>query len=141
MTVRSNGTVTTVTVRLNFGFILHCDVSKSPNNLQIDWRPLPGGPIHIFHLTNMETGFCLETDADQGMPLAPFDTHIGYGTGRFKVGSSPWQTASVRWRFVDAGEPGKDTDELFIVIVSSAATYVISGRISGGNIQAHEDDP
>ena len=134
-------TVGSETVWLNFIFNLHCDVSKSPNILRIVWRPLPGGPIHIFQLTNMETGFCLETDADQGMPLASFDTHIGSGTGRFKVGSSPWQTASVRWRFVDAGEPGRDTDELFIEIVTNAATYIFSGRISGGNIQARGDDP
>jgi len=40
-----------VTVRLNFLFNLHCDVSKSPNILRIVWRPLPGGPIHIFDLT------------------------------------------------------------------------------------------
>jgi len=130
-----------VTVWLNFIFNLHCDVSKSPNILRIVWRPLPGGPIHIFDLTNMETGFCLETDADQGTPLASFDTHIGYGTGNFRVGSSPWQTASVRWRFVDAGEPGQDTDELFIEIVTSAETYILSGRISYGNIQARDDDP
>ena len=130
-----------VTVWLNFIFNLHCDVSKSPNILRIVWRPLPGGPIHIFDLTNMETGFCLETDADQGTPLASFDTHIGYGTGNFRVGSSPWQTASVRWRFVDAGEPGQDTDELFIEIVTSAETYILSGRISYGNIQARVDDP
>jgi len=130
-----------VTVRLNFLFNLHCDVSKSPNIMRIVWRPLPRGPIHIFELTNIEIGFCLETDADQGTPPASFDTHIGYGTGRFRVGISPWQTASVRWRFVDAGEPGQDTDELFIEIVTSAATYILSGRISDGHIQALDDDP
>jgi len=29
---------TTEKVRLNFGFELHCNVSKTPNNLQINWR-------------------------------------------------------------------------------------------------------
>jgi hypothetical protein len=130
-----------VEVRLNFGFELHCDASKTPNNLQINWRSLSGGPSYIFHLESMNSALCFETPADQGMPPAPFDTHVGSGTGRFKVGSSPWQTATIKWRFVDAGEPGAGTDELSIVIVVGSTTYTISGRITGGNIQAHPGDP
>jgi len=132
---------TTIEVRLNFGFELHCDVSKAPNNLEINWRPLSGGPIYIFHLDSMNSASCFETPADQGMPPAPFDTHVGSGTGRFKVGSSPWQPATIEWRFVDAGEPGAGTDELSIVIVVGPTTYTISGKITGGNIQAHPGDP
>jgi hypothetical protein len=130
-----------VEVRLNFGFELHCNVSKAPNNLQINWRPLSGGPTYIFHLESMGSALCFETPADQGMPPAPFDTHVGSGTGRFKVGNSPWQTATIEWRFVDAGEPGAGTDELSIVIVVGSTTYSISGKITGGNIQAHAGDP
>jgi hypothetical protein len=132
---------TTIEVRLNFGFELHCDASKAPNNLEIDWRPLSGGPTYIFHLDSMDSASCFETPADQGMPPAPFDTHIGSGTGRFKVGNSPWQTATIEWRFVDAGEPGAGTDELSIIIVVGSTTYSISGKITGGNIQAHSGDP
>jgi hypothetical protein len=132
---------TTIEVRLNFGFELHCDASKTPNNLQINWRPLSGGPSYIFHLESMDSASCSETPADQGMPPAPFDTHIGSGTGRFKVGSSPWQTATIEWRFVDDGEPGAGKDELSIVIVVGPTTYAISGKITGGNIQAHAGDP
>jgi hypothetical protein len=132
---------TTEKVRLNFGFELHCDASKAPNNLQINWRPLSGGLTYIFHLESMDSASCFETPADQGMPPAPFDTHIGSGTGRFKVGNSPWQTATIEWRFVDAGEPGAGTDELSIVIVVGSTTYSISGKITGGNIQAHAGDP
>jgi hypothetical protein len=132
---------TTEKVRLNFGFELHCDASKAPNNLQINWRRLSGGPTYIFHLESMDSASCFETPADQGMPPAPFDTHVGSGTGRFKVGNSPWQTATIEWRFVDAGEPGAGTDELSIVIVVGSTTYTISGKITGGNIQAHAGDP
>jgi hypothetical protein len=132
---------TTEKVRLNFGFELHCDASKAPNNLEINWRPLSGGPTYIFHLESMGSALCFETPADQGMPPAPFDTHVGSGTGRFKVGNSPWQTATIEWRFVDAGEPGAGTDELSIVIVVGSTTYTISGKITGGNIQAHAGDP
>jgi hypothetical protein len=132
---------TTEKVRLNFGFELHCDASKAPNNLQINWRPLSGGPTYIFHLESMGSALCFETPADQGMPPAPFDTHVGSGTGGFKVGNSPWQTATIEWRFVDAGEPGAGTDELSIVIVVGSTTYTISGKITGGNIQAHAGDP
>jgi hypothetical protein len=132
---------TTEKVRLNFGFELHCDASKAPNNLQINWRPLSGGPTYIFHLESMGSALCFETPADQGMPPAPFDTHVGSGTGRFKVGNSPWQPATIEWRFVDAGEPGAGTDELWIVIVVGSTTYSISGKITGGNIQAHSGDP
>jgi hypothetical protein len=128
-------------VRLNFGFELHCDASKVPNNLQINWRPLSGGPTYIFHLESMNSALCFETPADQGMPLAPFDTHVGSGTGRFKMGNSPWQPATISWRFVDAEEPGAGTDELSIVIVMGSTTYSISGKITGGNIQAHSGDP
>jgi hypothetical protein len=138
---RTPPAVIDVEVRLNFGFELHCDVSKAPNNLQINWRPLSGGPTYIFHLQSMGSALCFETPADQGMPPAPFDTHIGSGTGRFKVGNSPWQTATIEWRFVDAGEPGAGTDELSIVIVVGSTTYSISGKITGGNIQAHAGDP
>ncbi len=141
MNVRKNGQLLPVRVRLNFGFELHCDASKTPNNLQINWRPVSGGPSYIFHLENMETAACFETAADQEMPPAPFDTHIGSGTGRLKIGSSPWMPASVSWMFVDAGEPGIDTDELLIVIVAGTTIYTISGKISGGNIQAHAEDP
>jgi hypothetical protein len=130
-----------VEVRLNFGFELHCDASKAPNNLQINWRPLSGGPTYIFHLESMNSASCFETLADQDVPPAPFDTHVGSGTGRFKVGNSPWQTATIEWRFVDAGEPGAGTDELSIVIVVGSTTYSISGKITGGNIQAHAGDP
>jgi len=42
---------------------------------------------------------------------------------------------------VDAGEPGAGTDELWIAIVVGSTTYTISGRITGGNIQAHSGDP
>jgi hypothetical protein len=132
---------TTIEVRLNFGFELNCDASKAPNNLEINWRPLSGGPTYIFHLESMNSASCFETPADQGMPPAPFDTHVGSGTGRFKVGNSPWQPATIEWRFVDAGEPGAGTDELSIVIVVGSTTYSISGKIIGGNIQAHSGDP
>jgi hypothetical protein len=132
---------TTEKVRLNFGFELHCDASKAPNNLEINWRPLSGGLTYIFHLESMDSASCFETPADQGMPPAPFDTHVGSGTGRFKVGNSPWQPATIEWRFVDAGEPGAGTDELSIVIVVGSTTYSISGKITGGNIQAHAGDP
>jgi hypothetical protein len=132
---------TTEKVRLNFGFELHCDASKAPNNLEINWRPLSGGPTYIFHLESMNSASCFETLADQDVPPAPFDTHVGSGTGRFKVGNSPWQTATIEWRFVDAGEPGAGTDELSIVIVVGSTTYSISGKITGGNIQAHAGDP
>jgi len=132
---------TTIEVRLNFGFELHCDVSKTPNNLQINWRPLSGGPTHIFHLESMDFASCFETPANQDVPPAPFDTHVGSGTGRFKVGNSPWQTATIKWAFVDAGEPGAGTDFLVIAIVVGPTTYVIFGWITGGNIQAHAGDP
>jgi hypothetical protein len=132
---------TTIVVRLNFGFELHCDASKAPNNLQINWRPSSGGPSYIFHLESMSSALCFETPANQDVPPAPFDTHVGSGTGRFKVGSSPWQPATIRWRFVDAGEPGAGTDELSIIIVVGSTTYSISGKITGGNIQAHAGDP
>ena len=132
---------TTIEVRLNFGFELHCDVSKAPNNLEINWRPLSGGPTYIFHLESMDFALCFETPADQDVPPAPFDTHVGSGTGRFKVGNSPWQTATIKWAFVDAGEPGAGTDFLVIAIVVGPTTYVIFGWITGGNIQAHAGDP
>jgi hypothetical protein len=132
---------TNIKVRLNFGFELHCDASKAPNNLQINWRPLSGGPSYIFHLESMNSALCFETPANQDVPPAPFDTHVGSGTGRFKVGSSPWQPATIRWKFVDDGEPGAGTDELLIIIVVGSTTYAISGRITGGNIQAHAGDP
>jgi hypothetical protein len=57
------------------------------------------------------------------------------------VGNSPGQPATIEWRCVDAGEPGAGTDELSIVIIVGSTTYSISGKITGGNIQAHSGDP
>ncbi|GBC71834.1 hypothetical protein HRbin02_01622 [Candidatus Calditenuaceae archaeon HR02] len=130
---------TKVSATVNFGFEVHCNNEKEPNNLQINWRV--GGQTFIFHLTAMNYAACFETAADQGMPPAPFDTHVGSGEGRLKIGPSPWTPATIQWMFVDDGEPGVGKDIFHAVIIADSTSYVISGKISGGNMQAHPDDP
>ena len=126
-------------VRITRGFTIHCDIVLS-NNLEINW---PGNKWHIAKpLTSAE---CIDDPAVSPLPpAAPFDTFIGEGVGRLNgvLGSI------VRFTFVDAGEPGKHTDSATIRIWApgddpDTATPVleVSDLLSGGNIQAHYDQP
>ncbi|MEM0478564.1 MAG: right-handed parallel beta-helix repeat-containing protein [Candidatus Caldarchaeum sp.] len=115
-------------ITAHFGFELHCSIEKKPNNLEINWRN-GEGKTFIFHLMKMDSASCF------------FDMHRGSGEGRLKIGSNLWKPATIVWTFVDDGEPGAGKDFLNVEITIDSTSYVILGKIDGGNIQAHPDDP
>ena len=123
-------------VRVTRGLTLHCDLLLS-NNLQINWQGKK------FHMTeHMETVQCSDSpDIDQFPPAAPLDTLIGKGVGRFQNEYG----YSIEFTLVDAGDPGVN-DQMQILIFETADpdNVVLSVPLqvlSGGNLQAHYDQP
>jgi hypothetical protein len=111
------------------GFELHCDVTKTPNRLEINW-----GKGNKFHLEQVTSAVCRDTLSQTNKPFADFDTYIGEGTGRFNG-----QTGYVaRWTFTDSGEPGTG-DHAYIQIFNPDNTVVatLNGDLRNGNHQAH----
>lgn len=119
--------------RVTHGFELHCDATKGPNNLQINW-----GKGNKFHLESLTTASCSDDPAiTPTPPAAPLDTHKGEGTGRYNGVSG----ATAKWTFTDAGEPGKnDTATIEVKDASNTVVLSVSGSLKGGNHQAHSDD-
>lgn len=88
--------------RVTHGFQLHCDITVTPNNLQVDIH-LPDGGSSRFHLEELTYAFCWnDEDAEPGPPAASFDHYAGSGEGSLdgEVGYC------ADWIFTDEGEPG-----------------------------------
>jgi len=120
-------------MRVTHGFTLHCDDSKEPNNLQVNW-----GKGNKFHLESLDSAFCSDDpNIDEAPPVAGFDTYKGVGMGRYNGVSG----ATAKWIFTDAGEPGKNNDHAEITITDAGGNVVltVSGTLNSGNQQAHED--
>jgi len=123
-------------VRVTRGLTIHCDLLLS-NNLEINW----GG--NQFHMTeHMITVACTDSpDIIQAPPVAPLDTLIGVGTGRYNNVDG----FTVEFTLVDAGEPGT-FDKMAILIYETAnpgnvVLNVPLQFLTGGNLQAHYDQP
>ena len=120
-------------MRVTHGFTLHCNISKGPNNLEVNW-----GKGNKFHLESLDSAFCFDDPSiDEAPPVAGFDSYRGTGTGRYNGVSG----ATAEWFFTDAGEPGKNNDiaEITITDVGGNVVLVVSGTLNSGNQQAHED--
>ena len=79
---------------------------------------------------------CIDTAADEGQPRAGFDTIVGQGTGTLNGVSG----ATARFRFTDAGEPGRgDTATITIVAPDGTVVFELENEriLVGGNHQAH----
>ena len=122
--------------RVTRGLTIHCDLLLS-NNLEVNW----GG--NKFHMTeHLVTVACTDDPAiDQFPPAAPLDTLIGVGSGRYN-GTDGY---TIEFTLVDYGEPGS-SDQMGILIYETAnpanvALNVPLQLMSGGNLQAHFDQP
>ncbi len=117
------------------GFTIHCDITLS-NNLEINW---PGNKWHLDK--PLTSAICIDDPEFSPVPPdAPFDTFIGEGIGRLNGVDG----ALVRFRFVDTGERGGQTDRASIQVYDAAGVLVLDVPLSlltRGNIQAHEDQP
>jgi hypothetical protein len=123
-------------VRVTRGLTLHCDLLLS-NNLEVNWT---GNQFHMTeHLTTVQ---CSDSPLiDQFPPAAPLDTLIGVGTGRYN-GVDGY---TIEFTLVDYGEPGS-SDQMAILVYETAnpANVVLNVPLqvlSGGNLQAHYDQP
>lgn len=122
--------------RVTRGLTVHCDLLLS-NNLEVNW----GG--NKFHMTeHLVTVSCTDDPAIiEAPPEAPLDTLIGVGTGRYN-GNDGY---TIEFTMVDYGEPGRD-DQMRIYIYETAnpgnvVLNVPLQILSGGNLQAHYDQP
>ena len=126
------GRVTTGSMQATygFGFELHCDAKRNPNNLEVNW-----GNGSNFHLERLTTASCSDNPAIvPNPPAAGFDTYRGTGTGRYKGSSG----ATAEWTFTDAGEPGtNDTAKIVIKDAGGNTALSVSGNLTGGDNQAH----
>jgi hypothetical protein len=123
-------------VRVTRGLTIHCDLLLS-NNLEVNWG---GNRFHMTeHVTTVE---CSDSPfIIQAPPVAPLDTLIGVGTGRYNNQDG----YTIEFTLQDFGEPGTD-DRMAIKIFQTAnpANVVLNvplQKLSGGNLQAHFDQP
>jgi hypothetical protein len=121
--------------RVTRGLTIHCDLLLS-NNLEVNWG---GKQFHMTeHLTTVECSD--DPDILEDPPPAPLDTLIGVGTGRYN-GVDGY---TIEFTLVDYGEPGS-SDQMAIKIYNTATSVVVLNVplqvLSGGNLQAHYDQP
>jgi len=123
--------------RISRGLTIHCDLKLS-NNLEVNW-----GKSENFHmLEHLTTIACTDDPAIlQPPPAAPLDTLIGVGTGRYNNQDG----YTIFFTLVDGGEPGvNDKISLKIFETANPSHVVLDiplNYISGGNLQAHYDQP
>ena len=118
--------------RVTHGMQLHCDASKVPNNLQVNW-----GKGNRFHLSALSTATCSDDPAlAENPPVAGFDTLTGTGTGSYNGVAG----ATITFTFTDAGEPGKnDTASIVIKDAGGNIVLTVSGKLNNGNHQSHKE--
>jgi hypothetical protein len=119
--------------RVTHAFELQCNVTKSPNDLEVNWDG------NQFHLETITSALC--TSAPIGStcaaapPNAPFHTYFGIGVGR--LNGVPGATVS--WKFMDCGEPGtQDVVEIFVRDTNGILVLELrETNLTFGNHQAH----
>jgi|GEM_PF-2320010 hypothetical protein len=124
------GNIVSGATLVTFGTELHCDVSKSPNNLEVNF----GG--NHFHMDDLAGASC-SLLGNPAPPPAPFNTYFGHGFGTYN-GSPGYQ---IDWVFQDFGEPGVGTDSADITITAPGGAVILnaSGTLQSGNLQAHAE--
>jgi hypothetical protein len=122
------------------GLELHCDITLS-NNLEVNWKDASGS--HNFHITKPITfAECADDpDVHPEPPVAPFDTFVGSTLGSLDGVDG----ARCDFIFVDAGEGGNGKgDKAELLIWDKDGNWALEVRLSlitGGNLQAHYDQP
>jgi hypothetical protein len=107
---------------------MRCDASVRGNDLL-----LIAGLGRVFLLRELTSVACVDDPAvDPGQRNASFDTMISSGTGL--LNGAP---ATIEIRLTDAGEPGRNDTVTFSVRQGAATILSGSGRLTFGNLQAH----
>jgi hypothetical protein len=128
-------------VHVTHGFILHCDATKKPNNLEVNWTIDGQMGSFRFHLDTLQTAICTnDPNLDEEQPVAGFDTYDGTGEGRYTDNQNNQCDASAEWTFTDNGEPGGE-DSFEITITCEGQTVPVLDILCplGGNHQAHRN--
>jgi hypothetical protein len=124
------------------GFILYCDPTQNPNNLEVNWKDPVTGQEHRFHLTDLKTAHCEMNPAlgSPNPPKADFNTWVGSGEGRL----DGIDGAKMYAIFTDQSQPagtqaGGPGDWSTIVIYDKDGKLVlnVTDPLFGGAQQAH----
>ncbi len=124
------GYVTAGNGKATFGLSLRCN--GSGNNFQFNDHSTGVK----FHLTSITSVTCSDNPSINPKPRpASIDTMVLKGTGRLG-GNGP--TATVELTITDQGEPGRN-DTITVTVRNASGTIIsqVSGKLVGGNIQAH----
>lgn len=115
--------------KVTHGFVLNCNATEKPNNLQVNW-----GKGNKFHLENIIGATCSDDpDIEPNPPIAGFDTYEGVGNGRYNG-----MPATIKWKFTDAGEPGtSDLVEIEIKDDDDIIVLSVIANLIKGNHQSH----
>jgi hypothetical protein len=129
MTGGGKFTDSTTSTTVQTALVLHCNVSRLPNHLQVKW----GG--NTFRLDKETSATCFQgAPPPEGPPPAGFNTFVGSGTG--SLNGNP---ATASYTFVDHGEPGnKDTGQVSITDNTGKTVLNAQGTLTEGNYQAHK---
>lgn len=124
------GNIVSGSTLVTFGTELHCDVTESPNNLEVNFDG------NNFHMEDLAGASC-SLLGNPAPPPAPFNTYFGHGFGRFN-GTPGYQ---IDWVFQDYGEPGVGTDTADITITAPGGKVILNaaGLLQSGNLQAHAE--
>jgi len=124
------------------GFIVHCDPTQRPNNLEINWKDPQSGVEHQVHPTPLNEAHC-EMNPALGKPNPPeanFNTWVGSGTGRLdgKSGASIYAilTDQSQPAGTQTGGPG-DWSTLVIYSADGILVLNVTDTLFGGAQQAH----
>ncbi|PKN82774.1 MAG: hypothetical protein CVU47_01710 [Chloroflexi bacterium HGW-Chloroflexi-9] len=115
--------------RYTFGLSLRCNASG--NNFQFNDHD-SGVKFHLQTITSVT---CSDNPSINPKPRpASIDTMVLTGTGRLGNGA----TGTVELTITDQGEPGRN-DTISVVIKDASGQVIsqVSGKLTGGNIQAH----
>ena len=125
--------------KVTTGLQIHCHPKDPSVNFEINW----GGGDN-FHLDDVTAVTCSDSPAITPQPpKAPIDTMVATGFGKYN--NVPGYT--IQFTLVDSGEPdNKRTDQIAILIYktgdpSDVKLNVPLQFITGGNLQAHYDQP
>ncbi|MBA3615201.1 MAG: thrombospondin type 3 repeat-containing protein [Actinomycetota bacterium] len=118
--------------KITHGLNLACDATRTGDTLQVNWSG------NAFELEEITKALCGDNPNIANSRKAIFDTHTGEGKGTLNGQTG----ATIRWTFVDAGEPGSKDTALIIVKDSAGQTVLdVSETLDEGNHQAHHEKP
>ena len=119
----------TPNTRITHGFEIHCDVTHTPNRIEINWAK------DKFHLATLTTASCIDDPLLHPGQPAPngFDTFVGTGVGV--------DGKTIEFTFTDDGEPGKGVDHAKYVIKGPGGNTLVDaqGYLEKGNHQTHNN--